>query len=117
MDCKLNITNDLETKTKIYKLAKKFDLPQSTVCTIIKVKEKVVEAVKDASSTIRKRHGIITQMEIFLKLWCDNQVKVKNSPVDQNIVCSQAKQIFEKISCVRSQIWNVIVIGTALQRV
>lgn len=36
-------------------------------------------------------------METFLKLWCDNQVSVKNCPVDQNTVCFQAKHIFEKL--------------------
>ncbi|XP_023232705.1 tigger transposable element-derived protein 1-like [Centruroides sculpturatus] len=36
-------------------------------------------------------------METMLKLWCDNQVNVKNCPVDQNTVCSQAKLIFERL--------------------
>ncbi|XP_023243487.1 tigger transposable element-derived protein 1-like [Centruroides sculpturatus] len=36
-------------------------------------------------------------MKIMLKLWCDNQVNVKNCPVDQNTVCSQAKLIFERL--------------------
>ncbi|XP_023210893.1 tigger transposable element-derived protein 1-like, partial [Centruroides sculpturatus] len=82
-------------------LAKKFDLLESTVRTIIKGKEKILEAVKNAqslnSSIIRKRHGIIAEMETMLKLWCDNQVNVKNCPVDQNTVCSQAKLIFERL--------------------
>ena len=36
-------------------------------------------------------------METMLKLWCDNQVRVKNCPVNQNTVCYQAKLIFERL--------------------
>lgn len=101
MECKLNIIKDFEAKVKICELAKKFDLPESTVRTVVKGKEKIMTAVKDSqslnSSIIRKRHGIIAQMETLLQSWCDNQVRVKNCPVDQNTVCFQAKQIFEKL--------------------
>lgn len=101
LECKLNIIKDYDAKIKICELAKKFDLPESTVRSITKSKEKILEAVKNAqslnSSIIRKRHGIIAEMETLLKLWCDNQVTVKNCPVDQNTVCFQAKQIFEKL--------------------
>lgn len=33
----------------------------------------------------------------LLKAWCENQVNVKNCPVDQNTICSKAKQIFDKL--------------------
>ena len=49
------------------------------------------------SSISRKRHGIIAQIETLLQSWCDNQVRVKNCPVDQNTVCFQVKQIFETL--------------------
>ncbi|GAB6025572.1 hypothetical protein CHUAL_011302 [Chamberlinius hualienensis] len=56
----------------------------------IKDKEKTFNAVKNAQplalSVIRKWDGLIAHMETILKLWCDNQVKVKNYPVDQNTV-------------------------------
>ena len=101
MEFKLNIIKDCEAKIKNCKLTKKFDLPELTVRTVVKDKEKNMNAVKDSqslnSSIIRKRHGIIAQMETLLQSWCDNQVRVKNCPVDQNTVCFQAKQIFEKL--------------------
>ncbi|CAH0719439.1 unnamed protein product, partial [Brenthis ino] len=33
----------------------------------------------------------------MLQLWCDNQVSLKNCPVDQKTVCFQAKQIFQRL--------------------
>lgn len=43
---------------------------------------------------IHKRHGSSAEIEAMVKLWCDNQVNVKNYPVDQNTMCYQAKLIF-----------------------
>lgn len=101
MECKLNIIKDFEAKLKICELAKKFDLSESTVRTVIKIKKKIMEAVRDSQSLnlsiIRKRHIIIPQMETLLQAWCDNQVRVKNCPVDQNTVCFLAKLIYERL--------------------
>ena len=62
LECKLNITKDFDAKIKICELAKKFELPESTVRTIIKDKERILVAVKNAqslnSSIIHKCHGI-----------------------------------------------------------
>ena len=101
LECKLNITKVFDAQIKICELTKKFELLESTVRTIIKDKERIIEAVKNAqslnSSIIRKYHGIITEMETMMKLWCDNQVRVKNCPVNQKTVCYQANLIFERL--------------------
>nr|XP_022905269.1 tigger transposable element-derived protein 1-like [Onthophagus taurus] len=101
LDYKLNIIKGFDSSMKVCELARKFDLSESSIRTIIKDKETILTAVKNTqslnSTIIRKRHGIIAEMESILKSWCDNQVHVKNCPVDQNTVCSQAKLIFEKL--------------------
>jgi hypothetical protein len=52
---------------KVNELAHKFKLPHSTVSTILKDKEKYLKEVKSArpmqSTVIRKRDGLITQVE------------------------------------------------------
>lgn len=66
--------------------AAKFDLPKSTVRTVIKDKEQILESMKNTqdlnSTNVRKRCFIIAEMEIMLILWCDNQVGGNNSPID-----------------------------------
>lgn len=81
------------------------------------------------SSIICKCHGFIAEMETMLQLCCDNQVRVKNGPVDQDTVCYQAKLMFkrlkektgdtakdEKFVMVGSVDLKLIAIGTASRR-
>ncbi|CAL1532866.1 unnamed protein product [Lymnaea stagnalis] len=92
---------DFDGGMKICEIAEKLDLPHSTVRTIIKDKQRILEALKNAhslnSSVIRKRHGIIAEMETLLKVWCENQMRVNNCAVDQSVVCSEAKRIFARL--------------------
>lgn len=71
---------------KTCEIAQKYNLAYTTVHTIIRDKDKILDAVKNAqslkSSIIRKRHGIIAEMEILLKTWCESQVNVKRCLVD-----------------------------------
>lgn len=101
LETKLNIVREFKNGMKICDIAQKLDLPQTTVRTIVADKDRILEAVKNAqslkSSVIRKRHGIIAEMETLLKIWCDNQVRVKNCPVDQNTICNKAKLIFTRL--------------------
>lgn len=72
LECKYNIIKDFDNRMKICELAKKFELPESTVRTIIKDNERILDMVKNAqslnSSIISKRHGIIAEIEKMLKL-------------------------------------------------
>lgn len=89
LECKLNIIKDFDAQMNICELAKKFELSESTVRAIIKDKQKILTAVKNSqslnSSIIRKYHSIIAEMGTMLILWCNNQVRVKNCLVDQNV--------------------------------
>lgn len=86
---------------KPFEIAIKMDLALTTVTTIIKDKNRLLSEIKTAASLsntiIRKRHGVIAKMESWLKMWCDNQVEVKQCPVTQNRICNEAQIIFKRL--------------------
>ncbi|XP_066566163.1 protein UXT isoform X1 [Amia ocellicauda] len=104
-------TLTLETKYEIIQLsdggmkaceiAAKMSLAQTTVRTIVKDKERLLSEVRNArpmkSTIIRKRHGLVAEMESLLNVWCLDRVKLKTGPVNQSAVCNKAKLIFARL--------------------
>lgn len=100
LQAKVHIIKDYDGGEKACEISKKYLLPESTVRSILKDKKRILAAVKNSAllnaSTIRNRHGIISQMESTLKVWCENQIKDNVSLTQQN-VCAQALRIFESL--------------------
>lgn len=67
LECKLNISNDSDAKLKSCDLTKKFYPPESTVRTITKGKETILDPGKMLqylnSTIISKGHGIFTRIK------------------------------------------------------
>ena len=59
LESKLNIIKDFDAQMKICKLAKKFELPEFTVRTIIKDKERVLGAVKNAIFILELKNNLL----------------------------------------------------------
>ncbi|XP_045117649.1 tigger transposable element-derived protein 1-like [Portunus trituberculatus] len=80
LEVKMDIIKRLEKGEKMSDVARKFNMNRSTVGTIIKNKEKIVEHVKSAvpmQSTIisKKRGKVIEEMEKHLGVWFEDCIQ------------------------------------------
>jgi hypothetical protein len=75
-------------------LAFKFNLSHSTESTILKDKEKYMEEVKSArpvqSTVIRKRDGLIPEVEKLLVAWINDQTQRIHMPLNQATISVKA---------------------------
>jgi Tc5 transposase DNA-binding domain./CENP-B N-terminal DNA-binding domain. len=98
----------LEIKYKIIKLAdsgesnteiaRKLDIPRTTVVSIMKDKARILEEVKGQApmqaKCIRQRAGLIAEMEKLLIVWLDDQThcQVRVTP---SVIQAKARSLFE----------------------
>jgi hypothetical protein len=98
----------LEIKYKIIKLAdsgesnteiaRKLDIPRTTVVSIMKDKARILEEVKGQApmqaKCIRQRAGLIAEMEKLLIVWLDDQTRCQVH-VSPSVIQAKARSLFE----------------------
>jgi hypothetical protein len=103
----------LEIKHKIIKLAengesnteiaRKLDLPRTTVVSIMKDKARILDEVKGQAPMqgkyIRQRAGLIAEMEKLLIVWLDDQMccHIRVSPA---VIQAKARSLFEYLKSI-----------------
>lgn len=99
----------LDTKVKIIKLsdegvsntkiARTLNLARTSICTVVKSRDKILEAQRAATAhttIIRKRYGLIADMEALLIKWIEDQIK-KKVQLSQLDIRRKAQDIFIEI--------------------
>jgi hypothetical protein len=103
-------THTFETKMDILKCidngghgktARSLGLSRSTVSTVVKNRDKIMEYVKSAGSfksvMVNPKHGVlIEEIEHLLKIWLDDQAQ-KRIPVSQAIISIKAKSLYDNL--------------------
>ncbi|XP_067932973.1 tigger transposable element-derived protein 1-like [Watersipora subatra] len=98
---KVSIIKQLDAGEKMVSVARAYNLNRSTVGTIYKQKDCIMEHVKGAvpmQSTIisKKRGKIIEEMEKLLTIWLDDQQR-RRFPLSLLLIQEKAKSIFEDV--------------------
>ncbi|XP_021918582.1 protein tramtrack, alpha isoform-like isoform X5 [Zootermopsis nevadensis] len=93
----IKLADNGESNTKI---AKKLELPRTTVVRIMKDKARILEEVKGQAPMqakyIRQRAGLITKMEKLLIKWLDDQMCC-HVPVSPAVIQAKARSLFENL--------------------
>ncbi|XP_023238008.1 tigger transposable element-derived protein 1-like, partial [Centruroides sculpturatus] len=96
-----------ESGMKVMDLAFMCQLSHSTISTILKNKQKVLEEVKSAgpmqSTTIRKREGLIPEVEKVLIAWINHHTRTARTPLTQAIISAKALSIFDTLKKQRGE--------------
>ncbi|XP_039188189.1 tigger transposable element-derived protein 1-like [Crotalus tigris] len=100
LDLKMKIIKAHEKGKKIKTIGEEEGLASSTICTILKDKEKIKEAIKSAPGTdaiiTRNRTGLISKTEQLLVLWIDDRIQ-KRMPISLHLIQAKARSIFEML--------------------
>lgn len=87
-------------------IGRKLGVPRSTVTTILKHKAKVLEEIKNATpvhtKVIRKRHGLISEMEKVLNMWIQDQI-IHNIPLTQGLIQAKALTLFNAMKAEKGE--------------
>ncbi|XP_068247804.1 tigger transposable element-derived protein 1-like [Palaemon carinicauda] len=100
-ETKVGIIKKLDTGEKMVSVARAYNLNRSTVGTIYKQKDRIMEHVKGAvpmqSTIISKRRGkIIEEMEKLLTIWLEDQQQ-RRIPLSLMLIQEKAKSIFADV--------------------
>ena len=101
MEVKLDIVKRSEKGEKPTNIGRLLNLSRSTVATIIKDKECILEHVKGSApmkSTVitKQRSGLIIEMERLLVLWLEDQNQ-RRVPVSLMLIQAKAKKLFDAL--------------------
>ncbi|XP_068210912.1 tigger transposable element-derived protein 1-like [Palaemon carinicauda] len=100
INTKLRIIEQREAGNRVQTIANSLGLAHSTICTILKDKERVRESAKTTAGynalITRVRRGPIHEMEKLLAIWFDDQVS-KRSPINLTMIQRKALGIFNKL--------------------
>lgn len=102
---------DLETKVKVIRfyeggksvsvIARLLDMPQSTIATILRNRDKLTEAAKGSASMkltrlTKMREGPISDMESLLMSWIEEEARNGNT-LTASAIKAKAKSVFEML--------------------
>ncbi|XP_066471472.1 tigger transposable element-derived protein 1-like isoform X2 [Tiliqua scincoides] len=98
LEAKLNIIKDYEGGKSVMVIARQSGISHSTIATILKNKEKVLDAVKGSallkSTRLTKtREGPISEMEKLLMAWIEDQTQ-NCVPLSNVMITAKAKSLF-----------------------
>ncbi|XP_058028028.1 tigger transposable element-derived protein 1-like isoform X3 [Ahaetulla prasina] len=100
LDLKMKIIKAHEEGKKVKTIGEEEGLACSTVCTILKDKEKIKEAIKSAPRTdaviTRNRTGLLSKTEQLLVLWINDQIQ-KRIPISLHRIQAKARSVFETL--------------------
>jgi hypothetical protein len=101
---KLELIKLSEQDTSHPDIGHKLGTPRSSVSSILKVKDKVLDEIKKATPVhtkhIRKRDGLIADIEKVLKVWIQDQTS-HNIPLSTGIFQARALDLFNAIKAQR----------------
>lgn len=101
MEVKMDIIKRSEKGETPTNVGRSLGLSRSTVATILKDKERIVEHVKGsapmkATVITKQRSGLIIEMERLLVLWLEDQNQ-RRIPVSLMVIKEKAKRLFEAL--------------------
>ncbi|GCC30801.1 hypothetical protein chiPu_0009255 [Chiloscyllium punctatum] len=84
-----------ESSTRASDLAAMFEVPKSTVCTILKNKKviKAADVAKGVTTLTSKRSKFIEEVEKLLLVWI-NEKQLVGVPILEGIICEQARLLY-----------------------
>ena len=99
MEVKLDIIKRSQKGERPTDIGRSLGLSRTTVATIIKDKERIMEHVKGSApmkSTVitKQRSGLIIEMERLLVIWLEDQNQ-RRIPVSTMVIQEKAKRVFE----------------------
>ncbi len=103
LQTKYDIINEQEAGTSITALASKYSMGKSTICTIIKDKQKFIKEVTKAcplqSTRVRNKDvlSLIPRLENLLSAWIADQTQRLNIPMTQRVICAKALSLFKTL--------------------
>ncbi|XP_058402562.1 E3 ubiquitin-protein ligase RNF4 isoform X2 [Diceros bicornis minor] len=98
LETKLKVIKDYESGKSVMVIARQSGMSHSTVATILKNKNKVMEAIKGSASLkatrlTKIREGPISDMEKLLMAWIEDQIQ-KRIPLSTMMITAKAKSLF-----------------------
>jgi hypothetical protein len=98
---KMDILKHIDNGEEHGEIARLLGLSRSTVSTIVRNKDKIMEYMKSAGSLQSvmvnpKRGVLIEEMECLLKIWRDDQAQ-KHIPVSRAIISTKAKSLCDDL--------------------
>ncbi|XP_021923685.1 tigger transposable element-derived protein 1-like [Zootermopsis nevadensis] len=101
LETKLDIIKRTERGQKQVDIARHYGVNRSSIATIIKDKERIVEAVKEAapvlmSRIVKNRNFLLHEMEKLLILWIERQTR-DHVPLGSLIIQEKARSLFEDL--------------------
>nr|CAD7462718.1 unnamed protein product [Timema tahoe] len=101
LEVKHKMLNLHDSGMKVSKLAAAFGMSHSSVSGILKEREKYLEQVNSAvpmqSTVVRRREGLIPEVEKILIAWVNQQTQTVHRPPDQAEISAKALSVFEAI--------------------
>ncbi|GCC32258.1 hypothetical protein chiPu_0010719 [Chiloscyllium punctatum] len=84
-----------ESSTHVSDLAAMFEMPKSTVCTILKNKEMIraADMAKGVMTLTSKRSKFIEEVEKLLFVWI-NENQLVSDPISEGIICEKARLLY-----------------------
>jgi hypothetical protein len=100
-EAKMDILKRVDNGEGHGEIAHLLGLSRSTVSTVVKNRDKIMEYVKSAGSLqsvmVNPKRGVfIEEMERLLKIWLDDQAQ-KRIPVSQAIISTKAKSLYDDL--------------------
>ncbi|XP_021573038.1 tigger transposable element-derived protein 1 [Carlito syrichta] len=100
METKVKIIERVERGEKMVDVARSYNMNRSTICTILKNKDKIMEHMKSAvpmSTIISKKRGkVMEEMEKLLSVWMQDQHQ-RRVPLSLMLIQEKAKSLYEDL--------------------
>ncbi|CAG5123633.1 unnamed protein product, partial [Candidula unifasciata] len=98
IELKKTIIAKFESGTRLSSLAKEFNMPRTTIASILKIKEaiKSVEVAKGVTILASKRSPLFDSMEKLLLVWITEK-QMAGENVTEAIICQKAKNLYQDL--------------------
>lgn len=95
---KREIIKNRERGVSVADLARRYNRSTSTICTILKNKDKILEidASKGVTRISAQRLRVLDDVERLLLIWI-NEKQLQGDTINENIICEKAKMIFAEL--------------------
>lgn len=98
VEVKRQIIDKRERGMNVADLARTYNRSTSTICTILKNKDKIkeIDASKGVTRISMQRPRILDDVERLLLIWINEKI-MKSDTINGNIICEKAKLIFSDL--------------------
>ncbi|XP_017772778.1 PREDICTED: uncharacterized protein LOC108559909 isoform X1 [Nicrophorus vespilloides] len=99
IELKKKIIAKYESGTRVSRLAKEFNMPRTTIASILKIKDaiKSAEVAKGVKILASKRSPLYDKMEKLLLEWITEKQMMTDESVSEAVICEKAKQMYQKL--------------------